>query len=103
LGDLDGAQHQFHRSVLTRPATRFGRTHAVTLGYLGDVQAQQGEIEAACATWTQALDAMQGVRSGRAHNTITNMRRAINHAGLRQTPAVKDLYERLSSTPGALP
>ncbi|MBB5494784.1 hypothetical protein [Nocardiopsis metallicus] len=103
LGDLEGAQEQFHRSVLTRHTRPFGRTHAVTLGYLGEVQAQQGDIDKACATWTQALEAMHGVRSGRARNTVTNMRRVVHELRGRGTRAADDLYERLALTSGALP
>jgi hypothetical protein len=44
-GDLSGALTAFRRSVHTRKATTFTRTHAVTLGYLGDVHARRGEID----------------------------------------------------------
>ncbi|MCX4826856.1 Tat pathway signal protein [Streptomyces sp. NBC_01142] len=77
LGDLKGAQQQFRHSVRTRRA-QFARTHSVTLGYLGDVQVQQGQLEAACDTWGQALDAMTGVQSGRARETVVQMRRALS-------------------------
>ncbi|MFJ3182506.1 Tat pathway signal protein [Streptomyces sp. NPDC086796] len=86
LGDLQGAETQFSRSVRTRGA-QYARTHAVTLGYLGAVQAQQGHLDLACATWSQALDAMTGVQSGRAKETVVQMRRALspfrNRAGSR--------------------
>ncbi|MFF9076078.1 Tat pathway signal protein [Streptomyces sp. NPDC014872] len=77
LGDLKGAEKQFRHSVRTRRA-QFARTHSVTLGYLGAVQVQQGQIEAACDTWGQALDAMTGVQSGRARETVVQMRRALS-------------------------
>ncbi|MCZ4102551.1 Tat pathway signal protein [Streptomyces sp. H39-C1] len=93
LGDLEGAQREFQRSVRTR-GQAFGRTHAVTLGYLGAVQAQQGSIEAACATWTRALDAMEGVHSGRAHDTVISMRRALSPYRQRGGTAVADLDAR---------
>ncbi|WP_240033331.1 Tat pathway signal protein [Micromonospora globbae] len=73
-GDLAGATAQFRRSVKTRKASSFTRTHAVTLGYMGAVQARQGEVEEACATWTRALDAMEGVRSGRTRQVASEMR-----------------------------
>ncbi|MFJ4972119.1 Tat pathway signal protein [Streptomyces sp. NPDC088755] len=86
LGDLQGAEAQFRRSVRTRGA-QFVRTHAVTLGSLGAVQAQQGHLDIACDTWSQALDAMSGVQSGRAKETVVQMRRALspfrNRAGSR--------------------
>ncbi|MFI0813949.1 Tat pathway signal protein [Streptomyces echinatus] len=77
LGDLKGAETQFQRSVRTRRA-QFVRTHSVTLGYLGAVQAQQGHLDSACETWGQALDAMTGVQSGRARESILQMRRALS-------------------------
>lgn len=77
LGDLKGAETQFHRSVRTRRA-QFARTHSVTLGYLAAVQAQQGHLDSACETWSQALDAMTGVQSGRAKETVVQMRRALS-------------------------
>lgn len=77
LGDLKGAEKQFRHSVRTR-RSQFQRTHSVTLGYLGAVQVQQGQLEAACDTWGQALDAMTGVQSGRARETVVQMRRALS-------------------------
>ncbi len=75
-GDLAGAAAQFERSVRKREAAAFTRTHAVTLGYLGSVQADQGDLELACATWTSALIAMQGVRSGRTRNVARAIQKA---------------------------
>jgi transcriptional regulator with XRE-family HTH domain len=77
IGDLAGAEEQLEHSVATRKKTRFKRTHAVTLGYLGDVQARRGELELACTTWSTALDAMDGVQSARARQTIIEMRSAL--------------------------
>ncbi|MEW1632607.1 Tat pathway signal protein [Streptomyces sp. NPDC093801] len=78
IGDLRGAEHEFQRSVRTRKAQPFARTHAVTLGLLGAVQIQRGAVDMACTTWSQALDAMQGVQSGRALDTVVQMRRALS-------------------------
>jgi len=78
LGDLTGATNQFHHSVKTRKAATFTRTHAVTLGYLGAIQARQGSIDEACATWSKALDAMDGISSGRTRQTVTEMRVALS-------------------------
>ncbi|MFG2232239.1 Tat pathway signal protein [Streptomyces sp. NPDC048723] len=90
LGDLKGAEEQFRRSVRTRRA-QFARTHSVTLGYLGAVQVQQGQLEAACETWGQALDAMSGVQSGRARETVVQMRRALSPFRNRGGSAAADL------------
>ncbi len=76
-GDLDGAAEQFAVSVRKRKAAKFTRTHAVTLGYLGTVQARGGELEQACATWASALDAMDGVQSGRTRNVARDIRATV--------------------------
>ncbi|MFE3629474.1 Tat pathway signal protein [Streptomyces goshikiensis] len=77
LGDLKAADHEFRRSVRTRRA-QFQRTHSVTLGYLAEVQIQQGQLEAACHTWERALDAMAGVQSGRTRATVVQLRRSLS-------------------------
>ncbi|MFF4835155.1 Tat pathway signal protein [Streptomyces sp. NPDC001315] len=94
LGDLEGALHQFQSSVLTRKADTFSRTHAVTLGYMGTVQARQGNLEAACHTWAQALDAMEGVQSGRAREAVVNMRRVLSPFRNRGINAAAEIDER---------
>ncbi|WP_406346269.1 hypothetical protein OH787_05340 [Streptomyces sp. NBC_01547] len=76
MGDLRAAEKEFEHSVRTR-ALPFARTHVVTLGYLGAVQARQGQVEAACATWSRALDSMDGIASGRVQDTVVQMRRAL--------------------------
>lgn len=76
IGDLAGAERALEHSVRTREA-EFARTHAVTLGYLGAVQERQGELDQACATWSTALDAMAGVQSARARQTVVDLRVSI--------------------------
>ncbi|MGH3897938.1 MAG: hypothetical protein ACRDTA_06710 [Pseudonocardiaceae bacterium] len=75
--DLSGALKEFHRSVRTRKATTFTRTHALTLGHLGAVQARHGQLDQACSTWSTALDAMDGIRSGRTRQAVVDMHRAV--------------------------
>lgn len=96
-GDLGGALREFRRSVRTRKAATFTRTHAVTLGYLGSVQARQGAIEEACATWSRALDAMDGIHSARARRTAADMRRALSPVRGRGIPAVAELDARAAT------
>lgn len=78
LGDLDGAARQFARSVATRQASSFTRTHAVTLGHLGLVKARQHAIEEACTIWSRSLDAMQTVRSARTRDVALQIRSALS-------------------------
>lgn len=94
MGDFTEAHRQFTLSVRMREATTFRRTHAVTLGYLGGVQVQQGHIEAACATWSQALDVMDGVQSGRARDTVNAMRRHLSPFRNRGITAVEETDKR---------
>ncbi|MFE9219614.1 Tat pathway signal protein [Streptomyces lavendulae] len=94
LGDLRGAEREFQRSVRTRRAQPFARTHAVTLGLLGAVQIQRGAVDAACATWSQALDTMQGVQSGRALDTVVQMRRSLSPYRGRGGTALAQLDDR---------
>ncbi|MET8678207.1 Tat pathway signal protein [Streptomyces sp. NPDC004647] len=94
IGDLQGAQNEFRRSVRTRKAATFSRTHAVTLGYLGTVQARQGNVEVACNTWSRALDAMEGVHSGRARETVITMRRVLSPFRNRGITAATELDTR---------
>ncbi|WP_338058236.1 hypothetical protein [Streptomyces roseifaciens] len=94
LGDFKSAEKEFKRSVRTRKASAFTRTHAVTLGYLGAVQAQQGSVEAACATWSAALDTMDGIQSGRARDTVATMRRVLSPFRQRGIRTVADVDTR---------
>ncbi|MCQ8773091.1 Tat pathway signal protein [Streptomyces telluris] len=94
LADLSAAEREFRRSVRTRRQQTFARTHSVTLGYLGAIQAQQGSLDAACATWNYALDAMGGIHSGRARDTVVHMRRALSPFRRRGNPAATALDAR---------
>lgn len=94
-GDIHGAIGQFQRSVRTR-GQAFRRTHAVTLGYLGAAQLAAGNADEACSTWGTALDVIEGaaICSGRARQTITDMRRLISPFCHRRIPAITELDER---------
>ncbi|MGH3327646.1 MAG: Tat pathway signal protein [Streptomycetales bacterium] len=96
-GDLRGAVSEFGRSVRTRKSSTFTRTHAVTLGYLGTVQVRQGNIEEACGTWSRALDAMDGVHSGRTRQTAADMRSALSPFRRRGIRAATELDARAAA------
>ncbi|MBF6357404.1 helix-turn-helix domain-containing protein [Nocardia higoensis] len=93
-GDLSGAAEQFERSVRKRQATAFTRTHAVTLGYLGTVQARAGSIEQACATWSSALAAMSGVQSGRTRNIARDIRATVAPHLNRHIAGVREIDDQ---------
>lgn len=94
-GDMAGAAEQFQLSARKRKATTFTRTHAVTLGYLGTVQARSSELEQACTTWTSALDAMDGVQSGRTRNVARDIRATV--APYRHIAGVSEIDERAAN------
>ncbi|WP_147404291.1 hypothetical protein [Nocardia panacis] len=93
-GDLTGAAEQFRLSAAKRTVKAFKRTHAVTLGYLGTVQARRGELEQACATWTVALGAMEGVRSGRTRDITRDIRGIVAPYVGQQIAGVREIDER---------
>ncbi|MBD0737656.1 Tat pathway signal protein [Streptomyces sp. CBMA29] len=99
-GDTGGALREFRRSVRTRNAATFSRTHAVTLGYLGSIQATTGRVEEACVTWNRALDAMAGITSGRTRQTVVDMRRALSPFRRRGIDAVAELNMRAAQFMG---
>ncbi|KJS55278.1 Tat pathway signal protein [Streptomyces rubellomurinus subsp. indigoferus] len=96
LGDLGGAAREFERSVATRKASSFTRTHAVTLGHLGLVKAQQHSIEEACEIWSRSLDAMQTVRSARTRDVALRIRGALSPYRGRKVPTI-DAVDRLAA------
>ncbi|MGA5703304.1 Tat pathway signal protein [Peterkaempfera bronchialis] len=96
-GDLPAAAREFRRSVRTRKAAAFARTHAVTLGYLGNVQARQGNLEEACSTWSRALDLMDGIHSNRTRQAVVDMRSVLSPFRSRGLRAVAELDTRATA------
>jgi hypothetical protein len=94
LGDRDRAIQKFQLSVRKRGAA-FRRTHAVTLGYLGAEQIAAGGVEEACSTWTLVLEAMEeGIYSGRARQSVVDMRTLVSPYRNRKLPVVAQLDQR---------
>jgi tetratricopeptide (TPR) repeat protein len=94
LGDLSGAAREFSRSVRTRNAAVATRAYALTLGELGAVQARQGHLEQACSTWASALEAMDGVRSGRTRRVAVEMRTVLSPFRSRKIPGAAEVHSR---------
>jgi hypothetical protein len=103
VGDLSGSAREFARSVRTRQSATFTRTHAVTLGYLGAVQARQGHIDEAASTWSKSLDAMEGVRSGRTRQIAMEMRSVLSPFRRRGHRTVTELDTRASEYLAGVP
>ncbi|TQL70289.1 hypothetical protein FB381_4219 [Nocardioides albertanoniae] len=93
-GDLNGAEAALTRSVELR-GKEFVRTHAVTLGYLGEIQAARGHLDRAGATWSTALDATSGVRSGRVRDMAATVRQVLQP--VRATSEFADLDQRAAA------
>jgi len=94
MGDMSGAIHAFRRSVEARKATAFTRTHSVTLGYLAETLAENGEFEEACEIWSKALDSMDGIRSGRTRKVLENMTCALQEHEVSGGRPPSELRER---------
>ncbi len=95
--DLAGALREFQRSVRTRQAGTFTRTHAVTLGHLGSVQFRLNHLEEAYTTWSRALDVMGGVRSGRTRQVAATIRATLSAMRGRDVPAIASLDRRAAA------
>ncbi len=97
FGDLHGAAREFRRSVRIRNSTAFARVHVVTLGELASLQVRQGAVEEACATWSRALDAMDGIQSARTRRVASDMRQALSPLRRRGIRAVAQLDNRAAA------
>ncbi|MFD7058522.1 hypothetical protein [Streptomyces sp. NPDC059906] len=65
---------------------------------MGATQIAQGGVEEACATWTSVLDAMEdGIYSGRARQSVVDMRQLLSPYRRRGVPAVRALDARAAS------
>ncbi|MEU8954853.1 Tat pathway signal protein [Streptomyces sp. NPDC048518] len=94
IGQPLDAEHHFKRSVATRRRQQFARTHSVTLGYLGAVQVQRGNLDEACATWSEALDAMAGIQSGRTRDVVVRIQSDLSPVRQRGGRHVTELDRR---------
>lgn len=96
LGDLNGAEAEFVRSVRTRALPLAARTHVVTQGYLGQVRLRRGHIDEACATWSEALDTIDGngIQSGRTRDAVVQMHRSLSPVLARGGRVAAELNQR---------
>ncbi|MER6719820.1 hypothetical protein [Streptomyces halstedii] len=58
------------------------------------MQAAEGSIEQACATWGKAIDHMHGVQSGRTRKAVGSMRRDLSRFRTRGLRCAAELDER---------
>lgn len=76
LGDLRAAQTYAEESVRTASGTHL-RGQAHRLATLAQVQGERGNAEAAAATGQQMLDRTEGMESGRIHDRVIGLARAL--------------------------
>ncbi|NBE50628.1 transcriptional regulator [Streptomyces boluensis] len=100
LGDMLGAVEAMQQADRLRPAI-YRRTRMHQRGTLAERQFEIGHLEAACATWNQALDDYPNVQSGRADDRVRTMFKVLR-PHLKNGTA-RDLYERARHvTPASL-
>jgi transcriptional regulator with XRE-family HTH domain len=97
IGDSAGAIEQYQRSVRTRRTVNFARTHAVTLGYLGQAHAKAENFDEAVHVWSMSLDHADGVTSGRVRDAVIGMRAEIPHLRRRGVSGLAELDHRTRS------
>lgn len=94
VGDHRAAERHYARARLRYTGTEHQRIAALSAAAEGRAQADQGQIEAACETWTAALDSMRGIRSRRIVKAVEGMRAEITAARVRGSRAARTLDER---------
>jgi hypothetical protein len=97
LGDKPGAEAQLRRAAHKRPQASFTRSHALTLAELGGIQIHSGALEAGCASYTTALEAMDGIRSARTRKAALEMRSALSPFSARRIRLVAEVDERAAA------
>ncbi|ARX84745.1 transcriptional regulator [Streptomyces alboflavus] len=91
LGDVPGAVEAMQQSDKVRFSV-YRRARVRHRATLAERQLEMGHLEAACATWHQALDDFPMVQSGRADDRIKAMFGLIRPH--RKNAAARDLYDR---------
>ncbi|MEU3191457.1 hypothetical protein ABZ686_12620 [Streptomyces sp. NPDC006992] len=94
LGDHQEAAEQYGRAACARPAGTYARIVALDLVASAGMQLKRGGIEQACATWHEALDHMEGVRSARTVKAVRGMRRDLGRFRARGLRCAAELDER---------
>ncbi|MFG2195691.1 tetratricopeptide repeat protein [Streptomyces sp. NPDC048639] len=91
LGDISGAVEAMQESNKVRYSV-YRRTRVRHCATLAERQLEVGHLEAACATWHQALDDYPMVQSGRADDRIKTMFSLLRPH--RKNATARDLYDR---------
>lgn len=95
LGDHTGTERQ-HRAALKRwDPHKYRRVHMLTYADLGDSLAAQAHADQAVAAWTQALNLMEGMSSGRTRKAISSIRPTLAMYQRRKVPGAAQLAQRI--------
>ncbi|MCT9093495.1 hypothetical protein N4G70_32195 [Streptomyces sp. ASQP_92] len=94
LGDRRRAAAMYGAAASSRPPGTYARIVALDLVAQAEMQAAEGSIEQACATWGQAIDHMDGVQSARTRKAVGNMRRDLSRLRTRGLRCATELDER---------
>lgn len=96
LGEPAVAERHFARAEWSTGTGGSGqrRIAALSLAHTGSMQCRQGQVERACATWGQAMDLMDGVRSARIVDAVAQMRADLAPLRRRGARAALDFDDR---------
>lgn len=94
LGDRRRAAAMYGAAASSRPSGTYARIIALDLVAQAEMQAADGSIEQACATWGRAIDHMDGVQSGRTRKAVGAMRRDLARFRARGLRCAAELDER---------
>ncbi|MGI5404387.1 hypothetical protein ACQEVG_34030 [Streptomyces sp. CA-135486] len=94
LGDFGIAERHFSQAVWNSSDSKHQRITALSIAHAGSMQCRQGHVERACATWGEALELMDGMRSARITRAVRNMRRDLAPFTRRRSHAAVEFDER---------
>jgi tetratricopeptide (TPR) repeat protein len=97
LGDLRAAGEQYARAARCWDPRTYPRVYALALADLAETQCQQGHIEQACRTWSEALDRMRGIRSARTREAVLSLRKHLSMYQRRGVAVTRRLDARAAS------
>jgi hypothetical protein len=92
LGDFAGAEEHYRRSVrLHLDPVNQPRIYALTMCWLAEAQIRQGHLEQACASWSDAVNRFEGIRSARTQESVRTMKQLLAPYRNRAVPSVDRL------------
>jgi tetratricopeptide (TPR) repeat protein len=94
LRDHANAERHYAAAARARPAPEYRRITALSVAAEGRMQARQGHVEQACGTWARALALLDGVRSARAADAVSGIRRTLQPLIRRGARPATELDER---------